>query len=166
MSSQSSKTEYVIGQLLFKRIEKDDLVKYIMPIEVQAYTHPWSLKIFEGCVEGAYEAWMAKRDNVIVGYGVISVAVGEGHLLNLCTRPEFQGQGIGRKVLGFLVSRVKNLGADTLFLEVRASNNSAIQLYFSEGFNETGIRRGYYPGDKGREDAVLMSLELAVDDYC
>ena len=166
MNDQQPITEYVQGDLLFRRINKDDLDGLIMPIERIAYSHPWSLKIFEGCLDGTYEAWMVVRESEVLGYGVISVAVGEGHLLNLCARPDLQRKGLGRKVLGFLVSRVKSLGADTLFLEVRASNVSAIQLYFSEGFNESGVRKGYYPGSKRREDALLMSLELSVDDYC
>ncbi len=52
------------------------------------------------------------------------------------------------------------LGADMLFLEVRATNTPAINLYAALGYNEIGYRRGYYPAAKGREDAVLYALAL------
>ena len=47
-----------------------------------------------------------------------------------------------------------------MFLEVRPSNISAITLYESIGFNEMGVRPGYYPAQKGRENAILMGVAL------
>ena len=64
---------------------------------------------------------------------------------------------MGRKVLHFLLDMAKERGADTLFLEVRDSNKSAIALYLDEGFNQIGVRNDYYPTDKGREDALIMA---------
>jgi ribosomal-protein-alanine N-acetyltransferase len=49
-----------------------------------------------------------------------------------------------------------------MFLEVRASNASAIALYEKRGFAEVGLRRNYYPTAKGSEDAILMALDLTV----
>jgi len=164
--TMNNKKDMEFLALNFKRIYQDDLEALIMPIERIAYSHPWNIKIFEDCLDGTYEAWMALYNSTVVGYGVISAAAGEGHLLNLCVPPGCQNKGVGRKILCFLVSRVKQLGAKTLFLEVRSSNRSAINLYYSEGFNETGVRKGYYPGHQKREDALLMSLELCIDDYC
>lgn len=159
-------TSHRYGDLAYKRIKKTDLASKIMPIELQAYSHPWTESIFESCLDGSYEAWMMLQEGGVLGYGVISAYSGEGHLLNLCVNPSFQGKGLGRQLLAFLVARIKQIGASVLFLEVRSSNVAAIELYYSEGFNELGIRKGYYPGHKGREDALLMSLELSIDDYC
>ena len=50
--------------------------------------------------------------------------------------------------------------AETIFLEVRPSNVGAIALYEKMGFNEIGIRKGYYPAEHGREDAIMLALEL------
>ena len=49
---------------------------------------------------------------------------------------------------------------DRVFLEVRPSNVAAIRLYDAEGFNEIGRRPRYYPARNGREDALVMALEL------
>jgi ribosomal-protein-alanine N-acetyltransferase len=159
-------TSHRYGDLAYKRIKKTDLASKIMPIELQAYSHPWTESIFESCLDGSYEAWMMLQNRKVLGYGVISAYSGEGHLLNLCVNPTCQGKGLGRQLLAYLVAKVKQLGASVLFLEVRSSNVAAIELYYSEGFNELAVRKGYYPSANGREDALLMSLELSIDDYC
>jgi ribosomal-protein-alanine N-acetyltransferase len=88
----------------------------------------------------------------------MSIAVGEAHLLNLCVSPQEQNQGIGRKLLEHVISVAKS-HADTMFLEVRPTNTAAIFLYESVGFNEIGVRKGYYPAKNGREDAIMFALE-------
>ena len=50
--------------------------------------------------------------------------------------------------------------AETVFLEVRPTNIHAIALYEDVGFNEIGIRKGYYPAENGREDGIMLALEL------
>jgi len=96
----------------------------------------------------------------ILGYGIITVAVGESHLLNLCVREESRSRGIGRKMLRYLIAIARRHDADILFLEVRVSNLPARKLYENEGFNELGTRRSYYPLHEGREDAVIMARTL------
>jgi ribosomal-protein-alanine N-acetyltransferase len=95
----------------------------------------------------------------------MSCAAGEGHLLNLCVAPEHQGHGQGRRLLRqvFEVARWQRL--QRLFLEVRPSNPQAIALYESEGFNEIGKRPNYYPAAKGREDGIVMAIELQEFDF-
>jgi ribosomal-protein-alanine N-acetyltransferase len=92
------------------------------------------------------------------------VAAGECHVLNLCLHPVHQGRGIGRRLLRRLLALARRREADTAFLEVRASNCGAIALYHSEGFDEIGRRRGYYPASRHnahrREDAVVMARAL------
>jgi ribosomal-protein-alanine N-acetyltransferase len=88
------------------------------------------------------------------------LAAGEAHLLNLGIAHDWQSQGLGRKFLRHLIEVARVDRADMMFLEVRPSNAKAIQLYLSEGFNEIGMRRNYYPAASGREDAILMGLSL------
>lgn len=132
----------------------------VMQIESRAYSHPWTHGIFTDCLQVGYECWMYFQDEALVGYSVFSVAVGEAHLLNLCVAPDFQGLGIGRQVLADLIRRCKTQGAETLFLEVRASNQAAINLYLSQGFQQIGQRPGYYPALDKREDALVFALGL------
>ena len=70
----------------------------------------------------------------IIGYGVLSCAAGEAHVLNVCVAPEHQGHGHGRHVLRRLIDIARWHMADRVFLEVRPTNLGAIALYDSEGF--------------------------------
>jgi ribosomal-protein-alanine N-acetyltransferase len=132
----------------------------VMDVEQLAYPFPWTAGIFRDCLRVGYCSWVYTLDKRIIGYGVMSVAVGEAHILNICVHPDLQGKGLGRRLIRRLLTLARKHGADTVFLEVRASNLPAIALYSSLGFNELGIRRGYYPADKGREDAVMFALSV------
>ena len=96
----------------------------------------------------------------LLGYGVLSAAAGEAHILNLCIAPEYQGRGHGRRLLRRMLDLARWHQALQVFLEVRPSNPRAIQLYRDEGFNEIGRRPRYYPARDGREDALVMAIEL------
>jgi ribosomal-protein-alanine N-acetyltransferase len=145
--------------LNFRPMREADLPE-IMEIERSCYEHPWSASIFSDCMHAGYSCWVCGRGGIIEGYGVISVAVGESHLLNLCVRADSRRQGVGRKLLRHLISIARRHDAEVVFLEVRPSNDSARQLYTSEGFNELGSRRDYYPRGAGREDALILGRAL------
>lgn len=132
----------------------------VRAVERAAYAHPWSDGIFEDCLRVGYCCWVGEMDQDIVAHGIMSVAVGECHIFNLCVHPRWQRLGLGRQMLRHLLSLALKRKADTAFLEVRASNLSARALYASEGFCEIGTRRNYYPAGKGREDATLLAREL------
>jgi [ribosomal protein S18]-alanine N-acetyltransferase len=143
----------------FRPMQADDLAQ-IIDIERQSYPHPWTQMIFGDCLQANYSCWVCGRCGVIEAYGILSVAVGESHLLNICVRPESRQQGIGRKLLRHLVSVACRHNAEVLFLEVRPSNTTARTLYEDEGFNELGCRRDYYPDGDGREDAIILARVL------
>ncbi|WP_456372426.1 ribosomal protein S18-alanine N-acetyltransferase [Thiolapillus sp.] len=133
----------------------------VMAIEEQAYPHPWSRGIFEDCLRvKAYECLVYEDGNDLCAYSVMSWGAGEAHLLNLCVRPERQGQGLGRAVLEQVIQLARDKAASNLFLEVRLSNRAARHLYESAGFNEIGRRFDYYPAHNGREDALVFALPL------
>jgi len=145
--------------LNFRPMREVDLPE-IMEIERSCYQHPWSATIFSDCIHAGYSCWVCGKGGIIEGYGVISVAAGESHLLNLCVRGASRRQGLGRKLLRHLISIARKHDAEVVFLEVRPSNVSARQLYASEGFNELGSRRDYYPRGNGREDALILGRAL------
>jgi ribosomal-protein-alanine N-acetyltransferase len=145
--------------LNFRPMREADLPD-IMEIERSCYQHPWSATIFSDCMHAGYSCWVCSRGEIIEGYGVISVAAGESHLLNLCVRVDSRRQGVGRKLLRHLISIARRHDAEVVFLEVRPSNKLARQLYASEGFNELGSRRDYYPRGAGREDALILGRAL------
>jgi ribosomal-protein-alanine N-acetyltransferase len=135
-------------------------VDAVMQVESRAYEFPWTPGIFRDCLRVGYHCWVYSLDQQIIGFSVMSVAVGEAHILNICIAPEHQGHGLGRRLLERTLTLAKKQGADTAFLEVRASNRAALRLYETLGFNEIGLRPGYYPAKTGREDAVLLALSL------
>ena len=136
----------------------------VLVCERAAYGSPWSEGIFRDCLRVRYTCMVAETRDMIVGHGIMSVAAGECHLLNLCVHPLFQRLGIGRRMVRRLLALARRAEADTAFLEVRASNARAIALYRSEGFDDIGIRKGYYPSADAdpsrREDALMMARSL------
>lgn len=135
-------------------------IDVVMEIERRAYPFPWTHGIFRDCLRADYPSWVLHDGGRIIGYGVLSVAAGEAHVLNVCVDPGRQGHGHGRRLLRALIRIVRGHGAQRVFLEVRPSNPLAIALYFDEGFNEIGRRPRYYPAHAGREDAIVMAKEL------
>lgn len=132
----------------------------VMEIERRAYPFPWTAGIFRDCLRVGYCCWLLEQERQVEAYGVMSVGAGEAHILNLCVRPESQGQGYGRKVLTHLLNLARRHRADTVLLEVRPSNEPALRLYRSLGFNEVAIRKNYYPDRNGREDALILMCAL------
>jgi ribosomal-protein-alanine N-acetyltransferase len=137
----------------------------VMRIEERAYPFPWTPGIFRDCLRAGYPMWLQQEGDAIVGYGVLSIAAQEAHVLNLCTAPGCEGRGLGRRMLHALLRIARANGAQRVFLEVRPSNPRAILLYERNGFNEIGRRPRYYPATgNGREDAIVMAMELLADD--
>lgn len=145
--------------LVIRKMTKHDIAD-VMAVEERAYTHPWTEGILRDCIRVGYSCWVCEMAGELVGHAVMSTAIGEAHLLNLCIDPEQQRQGIGRRMLHRLLRMAQERQADTMFLEVRSSNHPARQLYEAEGFTEIGDRRGYYPAHGGREDAILYAKPL------
>jgi ribosomal-protein-alanine N-acetyltransferase len=96
----------------------------------------------------------------MAGYGIMSVGAGEAHILNVCIRDEYRGRGLARKVLVYLLDRARASSMYEAFLEVRPSNKAAARLYQSMGFEQVGVRRGYYQATVGREDAAVLRRVL------
>lgn len=132
----------------------------VMVIEIRAYPFPWTLGILRDCLRAGHPAWVLLGDDRVIGYFLMSLAAGEGHVLNVCVAPEQQGQGYGRKLMRAVLQLARGHKAERVFLEVRPSNTGAIALYFDMGFNEIGRRPRYYPAGDGREDALVMAIEL------
>ncbi|WP_103645921.1 ribosomal protein S18-alanine N-acetyltransferase, partial [Campylobacter concisus] len=105
-----------------------------------------------------------ERDGLLIGYGVLSIAADEAHVLNICIDPLAQTHGRGRQLLRALVHLAADRGAQRVFLEVRPSNAPARAPFHSEGVNEIGRRPRYDPAAQGREDAVVMAIELVDGD--
>ena len=146
----------------FRPMSTQDLPN-VLRNERRSYSHPWTEGIFLDCLRAGYECWVVKRGERVIGHGILSIAAGESHLLNVCVNPDYQGQGHGRTLVKFMIDRARQ-SASTVFLEVRPSNLTAYKLYESLGFNEVGVRKDYYPAYVGREDALVLAMELFHDE--
>lgn len=132
----------------------------VLEIEKRAYTFPWTVRLFEDCLRAGYLCWILEVENQLAGYGLMMLAAGEAHVLNLCVDPQFQGQGYGRKILEHLLTCARKNKAEEVFLEVRVSNLVAITLYDKVGFNQIGIRKNYYQNGQFKEDAIILAKSL------
>ncbi|MGR9100303.1 MAG: ribosomal protein S18-alanine N-acetyltransferase [Gammaproteobacteria bacterium] len=132
----------------------------VMAIEEKVYKYPWSRGIFNDCLVARYDCFVCEDKEKIISYAILAVAVDEAHVLNLCVDPSVQGRGYGHMMLEHLISVARNKFADFVMLEVRPSNSVAISLYKKWGFNEIGVRKNYYPSEKGKEDAIMLALPL------
>lgn len=137
----------------------DDL-GVVANIDAAAYAFPWSRGIFKSCLDSGHHCWVLEEAGEIVGYGVLTVGADEAHVLNICVAPLHQGRGHGAFLLQRLLDLARWHHAERVFLEVRPSNGLAHAMYERAGFNEIGRRPGYYPSRRGREDAIVMAMEL------
>ncbi|MGH8145432.1 MAG: ribosomal protein S18-alanine N-acetyltransferase [Rhodanobacteraceae bacterium] len=138
---------------------RDD-VSTIANIEAAAYEFPWSRGIFRSCLDNGHDCWVLEETGKIIGYGILSSGAGEAHILNVCVAPLHQGRGLGAYLLRRLLGLARWHRVGRVFLEVRPSNELAHAMYERAGFNEIGRRPGYYPARRGREDAIVMAMEL------
>lgn len=144
----------------FERMASGDLGA-ILDVERRSYEFPWSEGIFSDCLKSGYEAWLLRgAAGEVLAYRISTMAVGEVHLLNLCVAPEMRGQGFARCMLDHLLAQARAEHMTQVLLEVRKSNKTAIALYERYGFERLGLRKGYYPASAGREDAIVMGLQL------
>ena len=135
-------------------------VHEVLAVEQDIYAHPWTLGNFRDSLQAGYSCWVMECDGPLVGYGVLMVGVQEAHLLNLSVARGWQRRGFGRRLLHHFIDLARSYEAQRMFLEVRPSTVAARGLYVDSGFRQICVRRGYYPGEGGREDAILMGLDL------
>ena len=127
---------------------------YLAELDIKCFAVPWSEKSFrEECENPHATYFVAKIDGKIVGYGGVWIVADEAQITNVAIHPDYQGQGISRRLLENLIEVIKARGAERLTLEVRPSNTAALNLYTSLGFKDCGRRPHYY---EDGEDAIIM----------
>lgn len=138
-------------------------VPVVVAIERAAYQFPWSEGIFRDCLRVGYICRVIDVAGATAGYGIMSIGAGEAHILNVCIRDDYRCRGLARRVMLYLLEWARAMGMHEAFLEVRPSNTVASRLYHSLGFEQIGIRRGYYQATVGREDASVLRRLLTRD---
>lgn len=141
---------------------KEDLDQ-VLAIEQASFTMPWSRNLFLSEFRNAPVSLMlvarsSEAPQTIIGYIVCWIVADELHILNLATERARRRRGTARLLVMAALKKGFERNVRRAFLEVRASNEAALNLYEGLGFVRSMVRRGYY--DLPVEDAVVMSLEL------
>lgn len=148
--------------VVVRRMVHDDLAD-IADIERRSYDFPWSHGVFRDCLLAGYNCLVLVHEDRPVGYGILSVAAGEAHVLNLCVDPAHRARGYGEQLLDAMLRISRGAGVREIFLEVRPSNETAIRLYRKKGFHQIASRPSYYQATHGREDAAVLVRKLDPD---
>lgn len=133
----------------------------VAALEASIQAFPWSRGNFADSLLAGHSVWVCRLGGDLIGFSVIMRVLDEAHLLNIGVCRRYQGQGYGARLLRHAMANALRHGASKLFLEVRPSNERAVELYRHFGFNQIGLRRGYYPAAVGREDALVFDKELS-----
>lgn len=104
--------------------------------------------------------WIIKSGGKIIAYVLVTIGNHQAHLLKLGVTPEHRGKGLGKKLLERVVGLARQSGARELVLEVAESNAAAIRFYANREMKEQGRLPDYYPRQGGREDALIMSMDI------
>ncbi|HRN82914.1 ribosomal protein S18-alanine N-acetyltransferase [Nitrosomonas europaea] len=148
-------------QAEIREMHPDDL-EQVIRIEHEIFLFPWSIVNFSDSIKAGYHCRVLVQPNsdLVMGYGILMTGPGEAHVLTLGVGAAWQSQGLGRKMLRHLIELSRKHQAEFVLLDVRESNTGAINLYERLGFQQIAVRKGYYPAMCGREDALVMKLEL------
>jgi [ribosomal protein S18]-alanine N-acetyltransferase len=151
--------ELLAPEVVIRSMRSSDIAE-VVTIERASYQFPWSEGIFRDCLRVGYVCRVITVSRQVMAYGVMSLGAGEAHILNLCVGETYRCRGVGRRLLSSLIERATAAGMGDAFLEVRPSNTAAIRLYLALGFEQVGMRRGYYQAVNGREDAAVLRRAL------
>lgn len=135
-------------------------VDEVLRIEQAVQAYPWSRGNFVDAVSHGYICRVAEACDEIRGYAILMPVLQEAELLNIGVAAAQQRKGLGRAMLLEMLEVACGKNMLRVFLEVRSSNAAAIALYRSAGFNEIGVRHGYYQNANGSEDAITMACDL------
>lgn len=145
----------------FRRAVTADL-DALLRLERRCFDRPWPAGAFEQELAAPYsEVWLAfaqEGGDVPIGYIDFHVITDEVSLLNVAVDPTARRRGLGVELMALMERRGQERGGRTVFLEVRRGNAQGLALYRRAGFEQIGLRKGYYSVD--REDAIVLCKRL------
>lgn len=139
---------------------KEEDIPQIVAIEEVSFATPWTAEAFErelNMNEYAHYVVMETEEGIL-GYCGLWIVLDESHITNIAILPQYRGQRLGEALLQEVINKARALGAKTMTLEVRVSNEVAKKLYRRHGFQNGGIRKRYYTDNY--EDGLVMWVNL------
>lgn len=150
----NAEKSYMADNARFGDLMPDDLPAASV-LEEKLFSSPWSLEALKDAVSRKDSVYAAcYLNDALAGYCGLYLIEEEGYINQVAVAEQFQGMGLGRKMLAYLMDEAASRGMTACTLEVRVSNERAVRLYHSLGFEDAGIRPGFY--DKPKEDALIM----------
>jgi ribosomal-protein-alanine N-acetyltransferase len=145
--------------VLIRPMRTED-VEQVLGIESRVFTTPWQAETFQSLIgRPGSELWVMEHPvEGLVAYAVLWCILDQGELANIAVRSDHRGEGYASQLLERVLHIARDREVETIYLEVRASNTRALELYERFGFSQVGVRKLYY--DKPKEDALVMRLEL------
>lgn len=158
VTARSAEPEGGSPRLSLRRMTPSD-VPEVARIETAAFSTPWSEETFRALVDrSGVELWVAEWGDRLAAYAILWRVLDEGELANIAVRSDLRGRGIGSSLLGRMLEVARDSGIRSLYLEVRESNELAREMYARRGFQEIGVRKGYY--EEPLEDARVLKKSL------
>ena len=130
----------------------------VASIEEMSFSLPWSLESLELMLTERASALVALEDGRVLGYVGMMCVLDEGQIINVAVHPDARRRGVGRSLMEATQTYAKERGIVFLSLEVRESNIAARSLYSSLGWEEQGIRKGFYSHPV--ENACVMTKSI------
>lgn len=140
--------------MIIRKMQESDLVQ-VAAIEKALFSVPWSLESFRESIQLDHTLYLvAEEEENIMGYCGMYRVFNEGEIVNVAVAEAYRRKNVASRLLEQLFAESGELQVDNFFLEVRESNQPAIELYKKFGFTEAGIRKDFY--EKPRENAIFM----------
>lgn len=134
-------------------------IPQLVELEKLCFAVPWSAKQYRTVLGNEpFRVFGLRLGTELIAYVTLYSAAFEMEILNIAVRPDWRRRGLGRRLLTHVLHLCRKMGIQRGYLEVRRSNIPAQALYRAFGFEEVGVRKGYYPDN--REDAIIMRLEF------
>ena len=130
----------------------------VASIEEMSFSLPWSLESLELMLTEQASALVALEDGRVLGYVGMMCVLDEGQIINVAVHPDARRRGVGRSLMQAAEAYAKERGIVFLSLEVRESNIAARSMYSSLGWEEQGIRKGFYSHPV--ENACVMTKSI------
>ena len=132
--------------------------KSIAALETECFSSPWSQAAILQSLNNGTAFIVFEENGKVLGYAGLQMVLDEGYVTNIAVTKSARGTGIGKSLVGALISLAKDKGLAFISLEVRESNTPAISLYTKCGFKDFGKRKNFYQNPT--EDAVIMTKEF------